>query len=219
MPESVGCYYNYGPGYEDPLDENICNITRKIYGNEGTHKNSHVIDQDEHYSVGGGICTCEDGTSYHVGESTLGKLACHSGHDGGVTLLEPGHQTKMKVTCEYRPSYIVGYLAKINTKLMSQLYHHRLKIMIEMIYDADQEIFTPRDPENHITLSFSLYITNILAKTDLETYAKNHGQYMVYLNFIVLIGITGIVFGMFVHRIQYLIRGGLTGQNNNEKRE
>jgi hypothetical protein len=86
MPESVGCYYNYGPGYEDPLDESICNITNKIYGNEGRHKNVHVKDTDLHYSESGGICTCEDGHTYLAGESKSGKLACVNGHDGGVTI-------------------------------------------------------------------------------------------------------------------------------------
>jgi hypothetical protein len=215
----VGCYYNYGPGFEDPLDESICNITSKVYGNEGLHKNVHIIDPKLHYSKGGGICNCEDGTTYLVGERTLGNLACNLGHDGGVTLHGPGDHSNMMVTCKKRPSYIVGYLATISAKLMCQLYPHRLKIIIKMNYDADQEVFIPRGTENHINLSFSLYVTNIFAKTDLEAYAKAHGQYMVYLNFTVLFGITGIVFGMFVYRIRYLIRRNITGRVIIEKQE
>jgi hypothetical protein len=41
MPKSVGCYYDYGPGYEDPLIESHCNVTSNIYGNGGSHQNVH----------------------------------------------------------------------------------------------------------------------------------------------------------------------------------
>ena len=86
LPNSVGCFYDYGPGYEDPLGKSICNITKNIYGNEGLHKNTHEPDKDIHHTVSGGICTCADGDTYLVGESTSGNLACLFGHDGGVTV-------------------------------------------------------------------------------------------------------------------------------------
>jgi hypothetical protein len=156
MPESVGCYYNYGPGYEDQLDESICNITNKIYGNEGRHKNVHVKDTDLHHSESGGICTCEDGLTYLVGEFQSGKLACENGHDGGVTIQASGKHTQMKSFCEIRPSYIRGYLATISAKLMSEIYPKRLKVIIKMLYHADHEVFLPRGTENSIDLSFSL---------------------------------------------------------------
>jgi hypothetical protein len=114
MPKSVGCYYNYGPGYEEQFEELLCNVTSKIYGNEGEHKNFHLKDDEPYHSTSGGICICEDGYSYHVGEVTPGKLACVGGHDQGVTIESEGNHTSMAVICKYRPSYIRGYLAKIN---------------------------------------------------------------------------------------------------------
>jgi hypothetical protein len=61
MPKSVGCYYNYGPGYEDQFEELLCNVTSKIYGNEGEHKNLLMKVDDTYHSTSGGICICEDG--------------------------------------------------------------------------------------------------------------------------------------------------------------
>ena len=156
MPKSVGCYYDYGPGYEDPLEESICNITSSIYGNGGSHQNMHSNATATHHSTGGGICTCEDGHTYLVGEVTSGKLACVDGHDGGVTIPGSGEHTAMVVLCKERPAYIKGYMAKINAKLMSKVYAKRLKIIIKMYYDADQEVFLPKGDENSINLSFSL---------------------------------------------------------------
>jgi hypothetical protein len=65
-------------------------------------------------------------------------------------------------------------LATINAKLMSKAYAKRLKIIIKMYYDADQEVFLKKGTENSIDLSFSLYVTNIFTEWTLDQYAEKH---------------------------------------------
>jgi hypothetical protein len=40
---------------------------------------------------------------------------------------------------------------------------------------------------------------------------------MLILNFVVLFGLSGIVVGMFVHRVRYLLKGSPTKQNIGKK--
>jgi hypothetical protein len=56
-----------------------------------------------------------------------------------------------------------------------------------------------------------------LSKGDLATYAKEKGQLMLILNFVVLFGLSGIVIGMFVYRVWYLFKGSPTKQNISKK--
>jgi hypothetical protein len=57
---------------------------------------------------------------------------------------------------------------------MSKAYAKRLKIIIKMYYDADQEVFLKKGTENSIDLSFSLYVTNIFTEWTLDQYAEKH---------------------------------------------